>query len=194
MATPASTNNYSIGKGAMSVATWTSGVVGAYSAMGNCPSIEFEPTIERLEHYSSLSGLRNRDKYPVVQTSYTLTFDCDEIAAVNLAKFLLGTQDGEDILGLQNVNQEYALRFVAANPVGVKYTWNFWRCTLGPNGAMALIGDEWQVMSFTAEGLTDETNHSDSPYFTTTRITTTTTSTTSTTTTTTSSSSTTTAP
>jgi len=176
MATPPSTNNYSIGKGALSVATWSSSGPGAYSAMGNCPSIEVEPTIERLEHFSSLSGLRNRDKYPIIQTAYTLTFDCDEIAAVNLAKFLLGTQSGDDILGLQNANQEYSLKFVAANPVGVKYTWVFHRCTLGPNGAMALIGEEWQVMSFTAEGLADSTNQPTSPYFTVTRITTTTTS------------------
>jgi hypothetical protein len=81
---------------------------------------------------------------------------------------------------LQNASQEYSLRFVAENPVGVKYRWEFWRCTLGPNGAMALIGDEWQVMSFTAEGLSDETNQAASPYFTLTRITTTTTSSTST--------------
>jgi hypothetical protein len=182
MATPPSTNNYTIGKGTLYVAEWSTTGPGAYSEMGNCPSIEMEPSIERLEHYSSRSGLRNRDKYPVIQTSYTLTFDCDEIAAVNLAKFLLGTQSGENILGLQNANQEYALRFVADNPIGVKYTWNFWRCTLGPNGAMALIGDEWQVMSFTAEGLADETNQPTSPYFTATRITTTTTSTTTSTT------------
>ena len=190
MATPASTNNYSIGKGTLWVAEWETTGPGAYTEMGNCPSVEMEPTIERLEHYSSRSGLRNRDKYPVIQTQYTVTFDCDEIAAVNLAKFLLGTQSGEDILGLQNANQEYSLRFTAANPVGVKYTWNFWRCTLGPNGAMALIGDEWQVMSFTAEGLADETNQAASPYFTTTRITTTTTSTTSSTSTSTSTTST----
>jgi hypothetical protein len=146
-----------------------------------------EPTIERLEHYSSLSGLRNRDLYPVVQTQYTLTFDCDEIAATNLAKYLLGTESGVTILGLQNADQLYTLRFIAANPVGVKYQWDFWRCTLGPNGALALIGDEWQVMSYTAEGLSDSVNQAASPYFTATRITTTTTSTTTTTTSTTSS-------
>lgn len=185
MATPASTNNYSIGKGELFIADWSSTGPGAYTSMGNCPSIEMEPTVERLEHYSSLSGLRNRDKYPIIQTAYTLTFDCDEIAAVNLSKYLLGSQSGEDILGLQNANQEYSLKFVAANPVGVKYTWNFWRCVLGPNGAMALIGDEWQVMSFSGEGLADTTNQAASPYFTVTRITTTTTSTTSSSTTTT---------
>ena len=194
MATPPSTNNYSIGKGDLYIAEWSTTGAGAYSLMGNCPSIEVEPQIERLEHYSSRSGLRNRDKYPIVQTSYTITFDCDEIAATNLAKFLIGTQSGEDILGLQNANQEYSLRFVAENPIGVKYTWNFWRCVLGPAGPMALIGDEWQVMSFTAEGLSDEDNKATSPYFTVTRITTTTTSTTSTTSTTTTTSSTTTAP
>lgn len=186
MATPPSTNNYTIGKGDLYIAEWSSSGPGAYSQMGNCPSIEMEPTIERLEHFSSRSGLRNRDKYPIVQTSYTLTFDCDEIAAANLAKFLLGSQSGEDILGLQNANQEYSLKFIAANPVGVKYQWLFHRCAVGPNGAMQLIGTEWQVMSFTAEGLADEDNQPTSPYFTVTRITTTTTSTSTSTSTTTS--------
>jgi len=184
MATPASINNYTIGKGKLYIANWTlAGGAGAYSEMGNCPSIEVEPSVDRLEHFSSREGLRERDAYPVVQTQYTITFECDEMASTNLTKYLLGTQSGDSIYILQNAEKEYALKFEATNPIGVKYRWFFHRVALTPNGAIALIGDnEWQSMSFTGEGLADSTNQASSPYATVNRITTTTTSSTSTTT------------
>ena len=187
MATPANINNYTIGKGKLYIANWTlAGGAGAYTEMGNCPSLEVELSVDRLEHFSSREGLRDRDAYPVVQTQYTITFECDEMAATNLNKFLLGQQVGNSIYMLQNAEKEYALKFEATNPVGVKYRWLFHRVVLTPNGALALIGDnEWQSMSFTGEGLADSTNQASSPYSTVTRITTTTTSSTTSTSTTT---------
>ena len=70
---------------------------------------------------------------------------------------------------------EFAVKFVSDNPAGPNETWEFWRCKLSPGGAFSLIGDEWSLLSFTAEGLADITNHSTSPYFTVTFETTTTT-------------------
>lgn len=163
MAFPPSTNNYAIGKGKLYIADFSTSP--NWKPMGNCPSIEIEPQVERLEHFSSMSGLKNRDKYPVVQAKYTVNFDADEICAENLTVFLQGSLSGSGLYGLQNTDKEYSLKFVSDNPIGQNSTWTFHRCVIANNGAMSLIGDDWMTMSFTAEGLADPSNTS-SPYFT----------------------------
>jgi hypothetical protein len=186
MPTPANTENYAIGKGILYIGEWSGNTPptdpAGYEDMGNCTSIEVEPTIERLPHYSSRAGFRTKDKNPITQTEYMVRFDLDEIAAANLNKFLLGTLSGNNVIqGLQGSNKEFALKFVSDNPLGPNQTWRFWKATLTPNGAMQLIGEEWMVMSFSAEGLADVANQAASPYFTVTYVTTTTTTTTTTT-------------
>ena len=188
MADPHDVNNYSIGKGILYIAEWSGDTPPTdptdYDEMGNCPSVEVEPTIERLPHYSSRANFRLKDKNPVVQSDYVCNFSCDEICSANVNKFLLGTLSGATISGLQGTDKEYALKFLSDNPIGTNQRWKMWKCTVSPNGAMALIGDEWMVMDFSAEGLADTANHADSPYFDVDFITTTTTTSTTTTTTT----------
>lgn len=176
-------DNYSLGKGVLSIALFSGGTPGTYSDVGNCTSFEYEPTVEKLAHYSSRSGTRVKDKEVTLQTEYTITFELDEMAVNNLALFLLGTTTGAKthiVYALQNTEGEYALRFISDNPTGPNIKWNFWKCTLMPNGAMQLIGEEWMVMSMTATGLADTANHSESPYITAEYVTTTTTTTTTT--------------
>lgn len=181
---PHNTDLYSIGKGILYIGTWSGTTPpndpAGYEDVGNCTSFEVEPMVERLEHYSSRTGYRTRDKYPIIETKYTITFDLDEVAAKNLAKYLQGTLSDPDIYALEAADVEYAVKFVSDNPTGPNQTWRFWRCVLSPNGAMQLIGDEWAIMSFTGEGLSDSTNHASSPYFTVTYGTSTTTSSTTT--------------
>ncbi len=188
MPTPHDVENYAVGKGILYIAEWSGAVApsypGDYTEVGNCPSIEIEPTIERLEHFSSREGLRLKDKNPVIQTEYALNFDTDEMAAVNLNRFLMGSLLGNVVSALQRTDQEFALRFVSDNPIGPNQVWEFWKATLSPNGALQLIGEEWLVMSFTGEGLADVANHASTPYFDVTYATTTTTTSSTTTTTT----------
>lgn len=163
---PSTIHNLSIGKGVLTIAEWSGGSIGSYVQIGNCNSIEIEPVLERLPHYSAQSGFKQKDKNPVVQTDYNLSFVAEEMAAVNLNRFLLGTINGNTIFGLMATDVEYALHFVADNPIGINQTWDFWKMTLSPNGALQLIGEEWMSMSFTGEGLADKANHATSPYFT----------------------------
>lgn len=186
MAQPPSVKNYSIGKGKLSIAAFSAGAPGQYNFMGNAPSIEIEPTLERLPHYSSQAEFRLKDANPVIQTEYVVNFDVDEIAAPNLNKYLMGKLVGGNVIQmLRGTNVEYALRFRAENPIGHNQRWDFWKGTLSPNGPMSLIGEEWMVMSYTFEGLADTVNQPASPYADITFLTTTTTTTTTTSTTTT---------
>jgi len=181
MATPHSTDNYVVGKGILYIGEWTGTTPptdpSGFTDLGNCPSLEIEPSVERLPHYSSRTGLRTRDKNPIIQSEYSLNFDLDEFAAVNLARFLMGETSGNLVYALTQPDKEYALKFISDNPLGPQYTWRFHRVTLSPNGALQLIGEEYLVMSISAEGLSDTANNPNSPYVTTTFVTTTTTTT-----------------
>lgn len=171
------------GRGYLYIAAWSgttppSDYPTGYTEIGNCPSFEIEPVRETRPHYSSREGVRLRDLNPTTTLEYNLTFDCDEISATNLNKFFMGSKSGKEISAMQNYDAEYALVFVSNNPIGPNQIYYFWRVTLGPNGPLQLIGDEYLAMSFSGEGLADTTNHSTSPYFTITSVTTTTTTTT----------------
>ena len=169
------------GKGILYIAPWSGTTppgANDYVEIGNCPSIEIEPTVERRPHYSSRSGLKTKDLDPIISMEYNINFDCDEIAAKNLAYFFLGSISGNTISAMATPDAEYALKFVADNPIGPNFTYEFWRCTIGPNGPIQLIGDDYLVLSFSASGLSDTTNHASSPYFDITYVTTTTTTTT----------------
>lgn len=160
------TDDYTIGKGILSIATYTNGVVGTYEDMGNAPSIEVEPSVERLPHYSSRTGYRTKDKNPIIQTDYTLRFDLDEIGAANLTRFLMGTRSGVNIYALQAADAEFALKFVSDNPTGPNKTMYCHRVTIKPAGPMALVSEEWATLSFECEGLSDVVGNPSSPYIT----------------------------
>jgi len=62
-----------------------------FTHLGNAPSVEYEPSVETLEHYSSMSGVRTRDRVDILQVGATMNLELDEITAGNLALTLLGT-------------------------------------------------------------------------------------------------------
>jgi len=168
MPDPHSTENYAIGKGIMYIAEWVGDTPpdeADFVDIGNAPSVEIEPVLERLPHYSSRQDFRLKDKNPVIQTEYNLNFQLDEPAAANLKVFLMGDIQNNVIAAMTNTAREYAVKFVSDNPIGPQWTWTFWKLTISPNGPMALVSEEWMVMDFLGEGLADVDNHPNSPYF-----------------------------
>jgi len=180
-----STTLYSLGKGILKIGEWTGEtpptLPAGYSDVGNCPKFDVEVTEEKLDHFSSRSGIRQKDKTITLETGYSVKFSLDEMSVKNLQIFLKATLSGSNVL-LANtaLNKEFALLFTADNPVGPNETWQFHRLTIAPDGAFNLIGDDWQVLSFDGTGLSDIDNNPTSPYFTVTFATTTTTTTTTT--------------
>lgn len=176
-ADPHSTDLYQLGKGILYIAPWdgtTPPSAGDYEDVGNCPRFECEVTEEKLDHFSSRSGVRLKDKTVTLEIGYTVNFDLDEIAIGNMQKFLRASLSGTTIVQAATaLDQEYALKFISDNPVGDNERWEFWRTRLTPGGAFNLISDEWNLLTFAGEGLADTTNHSSSPYFNVTWLTTT---------------------
>lgn len=173
---------YTLGKGILSIADYDvdCGAL-SWTDLGNSPRLEVEVTEERLDHFSSRSGAREKDKVVILETGYNINFDLDEMSVTNLNLFLKGTLSGggNKILANTALDNEYVLRFISDNPAGPNETWEFWRLRLTPGGAFSLISDEWTALSFAGEGLADNDCHSTSPFFDVTFCTTTTTSTTS---------------
>lgn len=160
-------DNYMIGKGVVSIAKWVNDAAGAYVDVGNCPKFEYEMTEQTIEHMSSRHGMKEQDQETVIQVGYTLNFTLDEISVENLRMFLKATLSGTNVLQAnQNVNQQYAVKFVADNPVGPTVNYEFWKCKLTPNGAFSLISDEYTSMSFSGKGLSDKAGHASSPFMT----------------------------
>lgn len=174
---PYNVDEYALLRGVLSIALITGGVVGTYVDVGNCPRFEVQFDTEEVEHQESRTAERYVDKRITIVKGYTINYDLDGRSLSNLAMFLQATTSGSvSLLGLTNMNQEYALRFVEDNKTGSNMQWDFWRATITPDGSLALVGEnDWAKMSFTAKSLADLTNHADSPYLNTMMMTTTTT-------------------
>jgi len=173
-----STALYTLGKGVLSIAEWdgtTPPDPADFVDVGNSPRFEVTVTEEKLDHFSSRSGVRLKDKTVTLEVGYSVNFDLDEVSLKNLAMFLRGTISGAVISAATALDKEHALKFITDNAAGENEKWELWRCRLTPGGAFNLISDDWSMMSFTGEGLADTDNHSGSPYFDVTWVTTTTT-------------------
>lgn len=173
---PHNTSLYTLGRGIVSIGDWVGTTPpGSLTDVGNSPRFECEVTEEKLDHFSSRSGTRVKDKSVLLETAYNLNFDLDEFATSNLAIFLKGSISGNVISANTELDKEYAVSFQSDNPAGPNELWEFHRVKLSPGGTLNLISDEWSLMTFSGEGLADTTNNPTSPYFTVTYATTTTT-------------------
>ena len=172
---------YALGKGILYIAPFANGSE-VYSDLGNCPAFALGLSEEKLDHFTSRSGVKRKDKVVVIETGYSLEYTLDEFSVANLAYFLKANTSHNIIYANTNLTQEYAIKFISDNPEGPNQTWIFHKATISPNGTLSLIGDDnWMEMSFSAEGLDDTDNNPSSPYFDVTFVTTTTTTTTTTT-------------
>lgn len=60
--------------------------------LGNCPGFTISVETEKAEHYSSETGLRQKDQTIVLQVNRTAEVTCDNMSAANVALFLSGEE------------------------------------------------------------------------------------------------------
>lgn len=63
--------------------------------MGNCPSFSVSVETEKAEHYSSETGLRQKDASVLLEVKRNGSITCDNMSADNVALFLSGTVSQE---------------------------------------------------------------------------------------------------
>jgi hypothetical protein len=90
MDTPSS-DNYTLGKGVVSFNRYLNGAYQGYRDVGNVPELTLNIDISKLDHFSSRSGIRSKDKSVVQETTPTVSFSLDEITDENFMFSLLGT-------------------------------------------------------------------------------------------------------
>lgn len=93
MAKAPNTDNYVLGRGRLSFARIVDGVQENERPLGNAPALTFSLEVERLDHFSSMSGLRSKDKTVVTQVTPTLSFTLDEINDDNLNLLFMGSKE-----------------------------------------------------------------------------------------------------
>lgn len=153
MPTPQAPNvdNYFIGKGVMQFKFEGEA---NYRYVGNVPELEFAPTLETLDHFSSMAGVKAKDKTIILQKGGTIRIVMEELVARNLAMFLLGLPDESDpfepeieIFGTNLVSG--AVKFIGTNEVGPRWTFSFNKVDFVPSGSFNPISEEWGSLEVT---------------------------------------------
>lgn len=96
--------------------------------LGNCPGISLSIETEKAEHFSSQTGLREKDGSWVVQVQRTGSLQCDNFSPSNAALWLTGshevkTQSADPVTDEERTvlpGRQYQLGATAANPLGVR--------------------------------------------------------------------------
>jgi len=118
MAIAPNSENYTLGKGRLFFNQMTSaGALTNEMALGNAPNLTFSLAVEKLDHYSSTSGLRAKDKTVVTEVTPTVSFTLDEINRRNLRMLFYGTESAES--QIDGEDDGYAL--TASSLEGVYY-------------------------------------------------------------------------
>lgn len=116
--------------------------------MGNVTDANFEPTIETLEHFSSMAGVRLRDRVEALQKTALLSLTIEEMTPGNLAIASLGTvetdSDGNVIItGLTENLVRGRIDAIMSNDIGPRYHFTFPAVAMRPAGPIGLITEEW---------------------------------------------------
>lgn len=100
--------------------------------LGNCPSFTISIETEKAEHYSSETGLRQKDASVLLEVKRNGSITCDNMSNANVALFLSGTTgtvtqaaatvSGEVITVIPG--RYYQLGLSAATPVGARQVSN----------------------------------------------------------------------
>ena len=149
--------NYFIGKGELHF-TPDGGVE---RDLGNSPSFEVVPNIEKLDHFESRSGVKAKDRSVAVTVEGTVNVTLDEITMDNLNLALFGGTDlvqgntsGDlefDILGASEIKG--ALRLLGTNDVGNRFQVDVNSVSFTPSAGFNFISEEFGVIELEGEML-----------------------------------------
>jgi hypothetical protein len=155
-------DNYWIGKGIIKFQP--EGQTG-FVHLGNAPEVEYTPAVDVLDHFSSMAGVRSKDRKVVREKSANIRIVLEEMTPDNLGlAFMGGVTDPTapatepftiDIFSLSEING--ALRFIGQNDIGPRVQIDLPNVSIVPTSSINLISEEWGSIEITAEVLIDGT-------------------------------------
>lgn len=147
--------NYSVGKGIVSVKFLDAPADSDYVDVGNVTEFEFTPTVDKLDHFSSRAGVKEKDRSIVISRSAELRMVMEEITARNLSMLMLGAvvvSGGVATIDILSTNVKVAaVKFEGTNDVGPKWTFEFPRVEFAPSKSFNPISEEWNSIEVTGE-------------------------------------------
>lgn len=150
--------NYTVGKG---IPAFRETGQSEWRDLGNVATFEFTPAAEALDHFSTRSGLRKKDRSVTISVEGELVISMEEWTIENLRMVLLGDittdSDGNQSIDmLQRASIEGSVRFTMANEIGQQYEWIFNRVSFSPSSAISPLSDEWGAFQATGQVLADQ--------------------------------------
>lgn len=147
-----SPQNYTVGKGFI---IFRPAGEEDFFHLGNVPNFVFTPAVEKLDHYSSMSGTKVKDAIIVLQKTGTVKITMEEITKRNLGIMLMGNVDDTDpnnividVFAQSAITGE--LRFYATNEVGPRWRLFLNQVQFTPNGDFSPISDN--LMTLVVQG------------------------------------------
>jgi len=123
-------------------------VGGTRRHLGNVPEAQLEAEIEKLEHYSAMTGIKVRDFVAVISKAFTISLTLEEFTRDNLQLALLGgelaAEDTEGNIGFDIGASDSItgrLEIIASNQIGPKWDYDFPSVTFSPEEAIDLISN-----------------------------------------------------
>jgi hypothetical protein len=160
-----STANYFVGKGILSFNRLDAdGLPVGVRDLGNAPAFSIGPTVEKLDHFSSRAGVKQKDLTVILSQGLNVKFTLDEITLENLALAFYGEVSGNVLTLLASSQVQGALKLVGTNSVGEKVQVDLWKISINATGDTPFIGDSWGQIEFEGEVISDADNHASSPY------------------------------
>lgn len=133
-----------------------------YRHMGNATSVEQTPEIEKLEHFSSMSGTKEKDLVVVLSRGGKMKIILEEWTPDNLSLALLGEVDegasgGPTVEMLSSDTVNGALKFLSDNDVGPRWNAYWFNVSFIPSAALNPISDEFGQIELDADILVSQT-------------------------------------
>jgi hypothetical protein len=120
------------------------------------PEFVFTPAVEKLEHFSSMAGTKEKDATIVTQKSGTVKITMEEITKRNLGLMLMGdvddaNPDNIEIDIFSRTALQGRLKFYATNDVGPRWRVDLLRVQFTPSGDFSPIGEAIMQMQITGD-------------------------------------------
>lgn len=149
MATSPNIYNYSIPRGTV---TFTP-TGGSLTSLGNCTQFRYTADVTKLDHFSSMAGIRTKDRSVVTQLGATVAMILDEINEYNMSLFILAEGTTSTMLGLSKTDLTGQLDFTGTNDIGAQVQFSG-LVQFQPGGNLDLIVENaWQTIPLNAEVL-----------------------------------------
>lgn len=122
-------NNYTLGRGKAYFDPFDgNGNTTGERYLGNCPGLEISLDSESLEHFSSESGIQEKDDEVLIRVVRNANLTCDNMSEENTALFIIGTVSTVNQTNTPVVDEAltvkqghyYQLGTTSGNPVGVR--------------------------------------------------------------------------